>query len=135
MTRKLNPRQQAFVENYVLTGNATRAAISAGFSERSASSIGGQLLRKHEISAAVEASQVARLGRVQIAQDDVIAGLLAEATREGEGASHSARVTAWTMLGKHLRMFVDKQELTGADGGPIRQVERIIICTGVPRHR
>ena len=43
-------------------------------------------------------------------QDMVIAGLLKEATREGDGASHSARVNAWMQLGKHLQMFTDKHD-------------------------
>lgn len=40
----------------------------------------------------------------------VIDGLLAEAKLNGEGSSHSARVSAWGLIGKHLGMFVDKVE-------------------------
>jgi len=110
MTKKLNARQQYFVEHYVLTGNATKSAIAAGYSQRSASSIGERLLRKDELAAAVAASQSDLLERVMVDQDMVIAGLLKEATREGDGASHSARVNAWMQLGKHLQMFTDKHD-------------------------
>ena len=110
MTKKLNARQQYFVEQYVLTGNATKSAIAAGYSQRSASSIGERLLRKDEVAAAVAASQSDLLERVMVDQDMVIAGLLKEATREGDGASHSARVNAWMQLGKHLQMFTDKHD-------------------------
>ena len=110
MTKKLNARQQYFVEHYVLTGNATKSAIAAGYSQRSASSIGERLLRKDEVAAAVAASQSDLLERVMVDQDMVIAGLLKEATREGDGASHSARVNAWMQLGKHLQMFTDKHD-------------------------
>jgi len=110
MTKKLNARQQYFVEHYVLTGNATRSAVAAGYSQRSASSIGERLLRKDEVAAAVAASQSDLLERVMVDQDMVIAGLLKEATREGDGASHSARVNAWMQLGKHLQMFTDKHD-------------------------
>ena len=110
MTEKLNARQQYFVEHYVLTGNATKSAIAAGYSQRSASSIGERLLRKDEVAAAVAASQSDLLERVMVDQDMVIAGLLKEATREGDGASHSARVNAWMQLGKHLQMFTDKHD-------------------------
>jgi phage terminase small subunit len=110
MTKKLNARQQYFVEQYVLTGNATKSAIAAGYSQRSASSIGERLLRKDELAAAVAASQSDLLERVMVDQDMVIAGLLKEATREGDGASHSARVNAWMQLGKHLQMFTDKHD-------------------------
>ena len=110
MTKKLNARQQYFVEQYVLTGNATKSAIAAGYSQRSASSIGERLLRKDEVAAAVAASQSDLLERVMVDQDMVIAGLLKEATREGGGASHSARVNAWMQLGRHLQLFVDRTE-------------------------
>ena len=39
----------------------------------------------------------------------VIEGLLKEAQREGEGASHSARITAWGLLAKHLGMLIDRK--------------------------
>jgi len=31
------------------------------------------------------------------------------AQREGEGASHSARITAWGLLAKHLGMLIDRK--------------------------
>ena len=37
---KLNARQKSFCEFYVATGNATEAAIKAGYSKRTAKSIG-----------------------------------------------------------------------------------------------
>lgn len=36
----LNAKQRLFVAEYLLDGNATRAAIAAGYSERTAYSIG-----------------------------------------------------------------------------------------------
>ena len=43
---KLNARQKAFCEYYVASGNATNAAIKAGYSERTARSIGQENLTK-----------------------------------------------------------------------------------------
>lgn len=40
----MNQRQQAFCEAYLLSGNATEAAIKAGYSPKSARSIGQRLL-------------------------------------------------------------------------------------------
>ena len=45
----LTPRQKTFVENYLKTGNATQAAISAGYAERSARSQGSKLLAMPEV--------------------------------------------------------------------------------------
>ncbi len=54
MARKLSARQEAFVAEYVKDRNATRAAIRAGYSERTARSIGHENLTKPDIAAAVE---------------------------------------------------------------------------------
>jgi len=43
---KLNARQKAFCEFYVASGNATEAAIKAGYSKRTARSIGQENLTK-----------------------------------------------------------------------------------------
>ena len=47
----LNERQKAFADYYIQTGNATEAAIKAGYSEKTAYSIGNENLNKPEISA------------------------------------------------------------------------------------
>lgn len=46
----LTPKQQAFVDYYIETGNATEAAKKAGYSEKTAYSIGCENLTKPEIS-------------------------------------------------------------------------------------
>ncbi len=48
-----------------------------------------------------------------MAQDDVVRGLLKEAEYMDEGSTHSARVSAWAHLGKHLGMFTDNLNLGG----------------------
>src|SRR3954466_7069409 len=56
----LNARQLRFVEEYVVSLNATRAAIRAGYSAKTARSIGSQNLGKFEI--AVEIARRLREG-------------------------------------------------------------------------
>ena len=51
MAKKLNARQRAFCNAYLKTLNATEAAKRAGYSARSAASIGSENLRKPEIAA------------------------------------------------------------------------------------
>ena len=47
----LNERQKAFADYYIQTGNATEAAVKAGYSEKTARSIGAENLTKPDISA------------------------------------------------------------------------------------
>jgi len=49
----LNPRQEVFVQEFLIDHNATRAAISAGYSERTAYSIGSENLKKPEIQSRI----------------------------------------------------------------------------------
>jgi phage terminase small subunit len=46
---KLTPKEERFCYEYVLSLNATKAAILAGYSKKTAYSIGGRLLKKVEI--------------------------------------------------------------------------------------
>ncbi len=112
----LTSKQACFVEEYLVDLNATQAAIRAGYSARNADKIGPELLGKTRVAEAVKAAQQARTERTEITQDEVIQGLKKEATLEGEGSSHSARVSAWAHLGKHLGIFTDNLNLGGSVG-------------------
>ena len=112
----MTPRQQRFVEEYLLDLNATQAAIRAGYSGHTANEQGARLLANASVAAAVQAAQQARSERVQVTQDDVLRGLRREATLTGEGSSHAARVSAWGLIGKHLGMFVERRQQLGEDG-------------------
>jgi phage terminase small subunit len=50
---KLTAKQRLFVQNYLLSGNGTQAAIAAGYSARTARSIASENLKKPAIAAAV----------------------------------------------------------------------------------
>ncbi len=104
----LTPKQARFVEEYLIDLNASQAAIRAGYSAKTAYSVGHENLSKPEIAAAIQKEQAARSERTGITQDEVIRGLKKEATLDGEDSSHSARVSAWAHLGKHLGMFTDR---------------------------
>jgi phage terminase small subunit len=114
--RKMTPRQQRFVDEFLVDLNATQAAIRAGYSARTANEQGARLLANASIAAAVQLAQQARSDRLQITQDDVLRGLRREATLNGEGATHAARVSAWGLLGKHLGMFVERRQQLGENG-------------------
>ena len=54
---KLNTRQKAFCEYYVASGNATDAAIKAGYKEKNARFIGSENLTKANIKKYIEELQ------------------------------------------------------------------------------
>ena len=60
MTPKLTAKQQVFVMEYMNDFNATRAAQAAGYSQRTAYSIGQRLLKNVEISQAINSAMTER---------------------------------------------------------------------------
>lgn len=117
--RPLTPKQQRFVQEYLVDLNATQAAIRAGYSAKTAGMIGFENLTKPEIVQAILAGKQKIAERNEVTQDLVIQGLLHEANFKAKGASHSARVSAWSWLGKHLGILSEKHEFSGPGGKPI----------------
>lgn len=70
--KKLTPKQARFVEEYLVDLNATQAAIRAGYSEKTAYSIGQENLTKPEVAAAICEAQDARSKRTEITADRVL---------------------------------------------------------------
>ncbi|WP_186064410.1 terminase small subunit [Burkholderia gladioli] len=72
MPKHLTAKQAAFVEEYLKDLNATQAAIRAGYSARTADVIGGQLLGKTLVAAAVAEQIKSRTERNQVDADYVL---------------------------------------------------------------
>lgn len=68
----LNPKQQRFVDEYLIDLNATKAAERAGYSPKTAYSQAHDLLKKPEIQTAIDEGVKARAERTQITQDVVV---------------------------------------------------------------
>ena len=66
---KLNRKQQAFVDEYLIDLNATQAAIRAGYSVTSARDIGCENLTKPNIQEAIAKAMAERSKRTGINQD------------------------------------------------------------------
>jgi phage terminase small subunit len=77
MTGSLTPKQQRFVEEYLVDLNASDAARRAGYSVRTAARIGFENLQKLNIAAAIDEARAARAQRVGIDADEVLRGLAA----------------------------------------------------------
>lgn len=72
MARKLNKKQQQFVDEYLIDLNATQAAIRAGYSVNSARDIGCENLTKPNIQEAIAKAMAERSKRTGINQDRIV---------------------------------------------------------------
>lgn len=79
---ELTPKQQRFVDEYLIDLNATQAAIRAGYSEKTAQAQGSRLLSNVMVAEAIAAAQVTRSERTRIDADWVLERLAAEATAD-----------------------------------------------------
>ena len=74
---ELTPRQQRFVEEYLVDLNATQAAIRAGYSKKTAYSQGQRLLKHVEVERAVEEAKAERAEKTGLSADRVLRELAA----------------------------------------------------------
>src|SRR5690554_58750 len=72
---KLTPKQQRFVEEYLIDLNATQAAIRAGYSKKTAYRTGADNLKKPQIAELLEKRSSERSGRTQTDADYVLTRL------------------------------------------------------------
>ena len=73
MKKKLTPKQKKFIREYKLNGgNATKAAIKAGYSKKTAEIIGFENLRKPNIKAALEQKEAELEKKYDISEERII---------------------------------------------------------------
>ena len=142
----LTAKQQKFVDEYLIDLDGHKAAVRAGYSEKTAGVIGSQNLKKLTIQKAIRARMSDRVSRLELSQDMVIQGLLDIYERctqrkpvmcwqvidghrqleqktdpdTGDGIwtfNASGATRALELLGKHLAMFTDRTEVTSGDRG------------------
>lgn len=78
MKAKLTAKQRRFVDEYLVDLNATQAAIRAGYSQKTAGSVGFENLRKPEIQKAVDEAKKNRAERTEITQDWVVKEMVSQ---------------------------------------------------------
>ena len=87
----LTAQQRLFVAEYLKDGNATQAAIRAGYSKKSAEQIGYQLLQKTSVAQAIAQQQKASIARTLGGADEVLAQMWQLATFDANQLSQYRR--------------------------------------------
>ena len=141
---KLTPKQRAFCDYYIETGNATESAIKAGYSKNTAAVIGTENLRKPNIKKYID-EKLEEMSSNRIADAEEIMEYLTKVLRKeevepvisqeqkpviGEDGKKKGYETvtkvvdvapnikdrnkAAELLGKRYRLWTDKVEVEGA---------------------
>lgn len=131
--RKLNLKQQAFADLYIELGNATQAAIEAGYSKKYAATNTDKLLKNTNIASYIE-NRMKDIQSKRIAnQEEVLETLTAILRGEQRGTALvglgmgeqsvdqveptvAEKIRAAELLGKRYKLWTDKveTEVTGA---------------------
>lgn len=106
--KPLNPKQTRFVAEYLIDSNATQAAIRAGYSKRTAYSIGAENLKKPEIAAAIAAGSSQIAGRLDITAEKVLRDIEDVRKKATEAGVYASAIRASELQGKSIGMFEDK---------------------------
>lgn len=123
MDVKLTTKQRLFVEAYLAMPNATEAARTAGYkgNDVTLGAVGHENLKKPQIAALLQQ----RIDKAVMSADEVLSELAKIA--KGDHATYkSDKLKALELVGKHHKLFTDKTEITGKDGGPIETATRVI---------
>lgn len=126
ITKKLTLKQQRFIDEYIISGNATQAAIKAGYSEKTAAVTATENLRKPNIKAELDRrnaeiqsaktmdmqevmERLAAMGRGETTEETV--------TNKGDVIETSTRnadkLKALELIGKRFGAWTDKKEVNG----------------------
>jgi phage terminase small subunit len=111
----LNVRQRRFVSEYLINPNATQAALKAGYSKKTAYSIGQENLKKPEIAAALSQGEAKRAAKLEITAETVLSemGTLGFAKIGHKHVKASDKRAALADIGKHLGMFSERHIISG----------------------
>lgn len=128
---KLTDKQELFVKEYLKDLNATQAAIRAGYSEDTAGVIGYENLKKPYLMEAIQEAFQKRADKIEVDANWVLSNLktIAERCMQAEEVvkydydskeqvgtgeykfDSSGANKSLELIGKHLKMFTDKQEI------------------------
>lgn len=123
----LNEKQKRFVLEYLIDLNATQAAIRAGYSKKTAYSMGQQNLKKPEIQKAIQAKQNKLQHKLEITQERVLGELAQVAFAKASDQTisdlkYTNKLKALELLGKYLSLFEPKQaKANDTEDDPITQ--------------
>jgi len=125
---KLTPKQKAFADYYIETGNITQSAIKAGYSKKTARVTGQENLQKPAIKSYIDERMAEKDAKRIASQDEVLEfltkvlrGEVEEEIALGEGMGSQRlemkelggkdRIKAAELLGKRYSLWTEKQQV------------------------
>lgn len=117
LAKKLTKKERIFADEYVKTTNGTQSAITAGYSEKTASVTASKMLRKPKVRQYIDAIMDERSKNTIATADEVLEYLTRVVRGEEKDAfgldvSVADKTKAAELLGKRHMLFTDKVKLS-----------------------
>ncbi len=130
----LSLREFRFVEFLIADpeANASAACAAAGYSATSPGSLavqGSTLLSRPKVQHAIAERTRIAAEHARITPELVLAGLLANAEQAYKDSAYGASTAAWRELGRYLKLFTDRLDVTGLED----QAQRVATELGIDK--
>ena len=122
----LTAKQARFIQEYLVDGNGTAAAVRAGYSPHSAREIASETLAKPAVAAALREKQAEVSVSLEITRDGVIRGFLDAFEMAKTDRNPAVMVSAASSLAKLLGFYAvetKRIEVSAEGQGAIRRLE------------
>ncbi len=120
---KLSPKMRAFIDEYMVTQNASEAVLKAGYKTRNQNRIASELLQHPLVSEEIERRLAEKQEKTELRADYLVNKLIAIIDSDGEKTSDQLK--AIELAGKTLALWRERQEVTGADGDAIKMEQKV----------
>jgi phage terminase small subunit len=143
--KKLTPKQKLFCKEYQKDFNATRSAIAAGYSKKTAKQMGTENLAKPYLAEYLKQNMQKQADKVYLSVEMVLKDLIEVKSRcmqqvpvldkDGNETGvwkfeHTGANKSLELLGKHLTMFTDKIETKHDVTGDLKKVVEQYLVVG-----
>lgn len=113
-TPRLSPDEKLYVRVYLSTLSHSKAyeAVKPGLTNYGTYASDNMYSRRSNVAYHISLGLQEKAEALSLSPELILEKLYKEATREGAGSNHAARIQALTQLGKYFGLFEDKKQET-----------------------
>lgn len=119
---KLTAKMESFVNEYFVDLNASQACLRAGYKTRSPNKMATKLMNHPLVQEEIKKRMELRQEKAELTAEYVLTKLVSIVDKTEE-ANPQAALRGLELLGKHLGLYRDRQEISGPDGEAIHVKE------------
>jgi phosphoribosylaminoimidazole (AIR) synthetase len=101
----MTPKQRRFVDEYLVDGNGSRAAVAAGYGRAGARVAACRALANDNVQDALQARQAADATRLSLRREDALQGLLDGIELARAQGNPAAMISGWREIGRMLGFY------------------------------